>query len=190
MLKRIGLSLVAIVACASLAAFGQLWMPFPQIGGPSFCASTINAVCQQTIAAGPAMSGLETIPVDTNAANGVSPQTAKISILSMNAGPYVYNVPVTGDTITLVNTTRQLIVNPAGTIAALTIVTPAATTLLDGQRLSVCGTQIVTTLTVTAGSGTTVSNAPTAMLVPVVTGAASCFGWLYRTANTTWYRTQ
>jgi hypothetical protein len=190
MLKRLGLSLVAIIACASLAAFGQLWMPFPQIGGPSFCASTVNNNCTLTIPAGPAISGLETIPADTNASGGQSPQTGKLSILSLGAGPYVYNAPVTGATITLTNTTRRLIVDPAGTIAALTIVTPAATTLLDGQLLSICGTQIVTTLTMTAGSGTTLTNAPTAMLVPVTTGAASCFGFIYRTANTTWYRVQ
>lgn len=190
MLKRIALALVAVVACASLAAFGQMWMPFPQIGGPSFCASTVNGNCVTTVPAGPSVTGLETIPIDTNASQGQSPQTGKISILTMGAGPYVYVAPTTGDTIAIANTTRRLIIHGSGTFSALTLTTPVSTTLLDGQLLSVCGDQIVTTLTVTAGSGTTVSDAPTAMLVPVATGAASCFGWIYDQPLTTWFRVQ
>ena len=42
----------------------------------------------------------------------------------------------------------------------------------------------------TAGSGTTVNNKPTALLVPVTTGGASCVEWVYRATNTTWYRVQ
>jgi len=190
MLKRIALSFVAVVACASLAAFGQMWMPFPILGGASFCASTVNNNCTLTIPAGPAMSGLETIPADTNASGGQSPQTVKVALASLGAGPYVYNVPLNGDTLTLTNVTRNVILNAAGTIAGMTIVTPAASTLLDGQKLGICTTQIVTTLTMTAGSGTTLNNPPTALLVPVATGAASCVDFLYRQANTTWYRIQ
>lgn len=189
MLKKVLLSAVALIAVAGVSALAQFWPNFPILGGASYCQSTVNSVCVSTIPAGPAMTGLETIPADTNAANGANPQTVKIGVASLGAGVLTYNVPLTGATITLTSVTRQLIVEPAGTIAALTIVTPAATTLVDGQRLGVCGTQIVTTLTMTAGTGTTLSNAPTAMLVPVATGAASCFEFIYRQANTTWYRT-
>ena len=85
-----------------------------------------------------------------------------------------------------------MLIQPAGTIAAFTVVFPAATTLTeaDGQLFGLCTTQIVTALTVTAGAGTTVSNAPTALLVPVATGAGSCVEWIYRLSNTTWYRVQ
>jgi len=190
MLKRIALSFVAVIACASLAAFGQMWMPFPILGGASFCASTVNNNCTLTIPAGPAMSGLETIPADTNASGGQSPQTVKVPIAALGAGPYLYDVALNGDTITLTSVTRNVIINPAGTIAGLTIVTPVAAGLIDGQKLGICTTQIVTSLTMTAGSGTTLTDAPTALLVPVATGGASCVDFLYRQANTTWYRIQ
>lgn len=189
MMKKFALSLLAILTVVGVSA-AQTWYPFPIIGGASFCSSQVNAACVNTVPAGPALTGLETMPIDTNAARGVSPQTAKIGVASLGAGLVTYSVPVSGNTITLTSVTRQLIVLPAGTIAALTIVTPAASTLVEGQRLGICGNQIVTTLTMTAGSGTTLDTAPTAMLVPVLTGAASCFEFIYRQSNTTWYRVQ
>ncbi len=187
MLKK--LLVAASIALFPSLAIAQTFAPdFPILGGPSYCFTTVNGVCTRTIPAGPAMTGAETVPADTNVgASGV--QAVKIPVAGF-FGILTYNVPVTGDTITLTNVTKQLIVNPAGTIAALTIVTPVATGLVNGQMLGICGTQIVTTLTMTAGSGTTLSNAPTAMLVPVATGAGSCFQFIYNQANTTWYRTQ
>ncbi len=188
MFKRL-MPTIAILAVAAVAALAQTFAPnMPIIGGGSYCSATVNAVCTNTVPAGPAVTGLEYVPADTSATGGQQPQSGKFSILSLGGGVLTYNVPVTGDTITLTNVTRQLIVEPAGTIAALTVVLPAATTLLNGQRLGICGTAIVTTLTMTAGSGTTISGGATAMLVPVATGAASCPEWIYRTANTTWYR--
>lgn len=189
MIKR--LALVALLSVASLAtAFAQSWPNVPIIGGASYCQSTVNGACVSTIPAGPALSGSETIPADTNASQGQSPQTAKLNIQTIGGGTYQYAAPLTGATITATNLNNQLIIEPAGTIAALTVVFPAATTLLDGQSLGLCGTQIVTTLTMTAGSGTTISNPATAMLVPVATGDGSCMRWRYRLSNTTWYRTQ
>lgn len=190
-MKRIALALGLFVGGGILAAMAQTFAPnMPIIGGSSYCQSTVNGVCVSTIPAGPALTGTETIPVDTNYASGAGPQSAKIGMASIGAGTFQYVVPVTTDTVTALYTDRQVIVNPAGTIAAMTFVTPASTNLVNGQRLGLCTTQIVSTLTTTAGSGTTVSNAPTALLVPVATGAGSCVEWIYRQANTTWYRTQ
>jgi hypothetical protein len=180
-----GLALFASVGFAN----AQLWPNDPIVGGGSYCSSTLNGVCITTVPAGPAITGSETVPVDTNAPLGM-PQTGKISLPSLGAGPYQYVVPLTGQSMLVNPTTRHVILEPAGTISAFTILFPNSYNLTDGQRLTLCGTQIVTTLTLTAGSGTTISTPATAMLVPVATGAASCVGWLYRTANTTWYRVQ
>lgn len=188
MLKKLLLTIALILA--PVAAIAQQWPAVPIVDGASYCASTVNAVCVQTVPAGPSLTGNETIPADTNLASGGQPQTVKIDISTLGGGTLLYNAPLTGASITIASAVRQLIVEPAGTIAALTLVFPAATTLTNGQRLGVCGTQIVTTLTLTAGSGTTISGGPTAMLVPVTTGGASCPEWIYRTANTTWYRVQ
>lgn len=189
MFKRLGLGLLLSAALVG-SAIGQQWPNVPQVNGPSYCGSTVNGVCVQTVPAGPALTGNETLPLDTNAPNGSTPQTAKIDITSLGVGPYQYNAPLTGDSITVLANTRHLILEPAGTISTLTVVFPAATGLLDNQIFGLCTTQIVTTLTTTAGSGTTVLNAPTALLVPVATGAASCPEWVYRITNTTWYRIQ
>ncbi len=191
MFKRILPTLVIVATVGIVAALAQTFAPnMPIIGGSSYCSSTVNGSCVNTVPAGPAVTGLEYIPADTSIAQGANPQSGKFSVLTLGGGVLTYNVPINGDTLTLTNTTRQVILNAAGTIAGMTIVTPAATTLLNGQRLGICTTQIVTTLTMTAGSGTTLANAPTALLVPVATGAASCVSFIYRTADTTWYRTQ
>lgn len=189
-MKRL-LPALIILAVAGVAALAQTFAPnMPNIGGPSYCSSQVNAVCVNTVPAGPALTGAETVPADTNAAGGQQPQSGRFTLPSIGGGTLDFYTPVTTDTITALNTTRQIIVKPAGTIAALTVVFPAATTLVNGQRLGLCGTQIVTTLTMTAGTGTTISNGATAMLVPVATGAASCMEWVYRTADTIWYRVQ
>lgn len=191
MLNRIMLAIIALFAVAiANAQVGTFAPNMPNIGGPAYCSSRVNATCVNTVPAGPDVTGLETIPADTNALLGVPTQSGRFSLPSLGAGTLDYSAPASADTVTAAYTTRQIIVNPAGTIAALTLVTPVSTNLVNGQRLGFCTTQIITTLTATAGSGTTLSNAPTAMLVPVATGAASCVEWIYRTANTTWYRVQ
>jgi len=154
-----------------------------------------NNVCNQYQPAGPAnLTGNETIPADTNA-QGQVPATVNVSVLGLNAGPYQYVAPLTGASVTVANTSRRLVIDPAGTIAALTVVFPAAgaagsaTQLLDNQTFGLCSTQVVTALTVTNGAGTTVLNPPTALAVPSGT-APACYEWVYRKANTSWYRVQ
>ena len=155
-----------------------------------------NAVCNQYRSAGPtAMTGNETVPADTNLASGANPQTIRIPVMGLGAGALSVQAPLTATTITLDAVTRQLIVNPAGTIAALTVNLPAASaTMINGQRLGICGTQVVTALTLGGGTGNTFNpTQPTAMLVPVVTGAASCFEFIYSKTSATagvWFRTQ
>lgn len=186
---------LALLFVAPVAIAGFWNNSWPIISGASYCAGystgTTGQVCVTTVPAGPTVvTGNELIPVDTALSSGQSPQSALMKVLSIGGGATQYSAPLTGTTTTVANTTRQVIIEPAGTIAAHTITLPTAASLTDGQRLGFCTTQIVTALTVTAGSGTTVMNAPTAMLVPVATGAASCVEWIYVTAHTKWYRVQ
>lgn len=194
MIKKIAYSALGLLALGAVA-FAQQWPNLPLLGGDTYCSSTVNSACVNTVPAGPAVTGAETIPADTNAAGGANPQTVKIPITEIGGGLTTISVPVTGDTLTATQYTRQIIVNPAGTLANLTINFPAASsTMVTGQRIGVCGTQIITTLTMGAGTGNTFSTtAPTAMLVPVVTGAASCFGFVYSKTSSTvgvWHRFQ
>ena len=192
MLKKLLLAL-AVVALPSLAMAQTFAPDMPIIGGPSYCFTTVNGVCTRTIPAGPAMTGIETVPADTNiGSSGV--QSGKIPIVELGAGKTVVSTNLTGETVTVDAATRQLILTPAGTIAALTVNLPAATGVITGQRIGICSTQIVTTLTMGAGTGNTFSTtAPTATLVPVVTGGASCFEFVNvksATATGIWHRTQ
>ena len=192
MLKKIGLSLFALISTIVIAnAISGNQLGFPLIDGASYCSSYgNNSVCNNTVAAGPALTGDETLIVNTNIGGGASPQTALIDVTTLGAGPYQYAAPATGETLTLTSKQRRLIIEPSTTLATLGITFPASTGLTDGQLMGACTTQIVTALTVTAGSGTTVNNKPTALLVPVTTGGASCVEWVYRATNTTWYRVQ
>lgn len=192
-LFRFGAVAAALVATTLIAHAAGMFANLPVVSGAAYCAlyAGDGVTCAGSVPAGPtALTGNERVPADTQLAGGASPQTVYIDVTSLGAGPTQYSAPLTGASITILPTTRQVIVEPAGTIAALTIVTPAAAAMVEGQRIGFCTTQIVTTLTVTAGTGVTVKNAPSAMLVPVATGAASCVEWIYVAAQTALYRVQ
>lgn len=214
MLKKLGLTLFALVACAGSVALAQyttqsggIGAGYPTLNVPADtqCTSYRNptggppgtAVCDVYAPAGPtAMTGYETVLADTHVAGGNPPQTVNVPLTAIGGGKLTVEAPLTGATLTLDAQTRQLIVNPAGTIAALTVNLPAASaTMVNGQRIGICGTQIVTALTVAAGTGNTFGSTVTsqAMLVPVVTGAASCMEWVYSKTSATagvWFRVQ
>lgn len=200
MLRKTKLALVAglsLLATAAAIANG-IWYGFPIVGGAAYCTSfvmnpltgAVTTTCNgPTTPAGPTvMTGNELIPADTQLSQGRQPQTVLFKPASLGVGPYQYNAPLTGASLTVAATDRRMILEPAGTIATLTITLPAAALLVDNQHWGMCSTQIVTALTITPGSGTTVSNTQTATSVPLGTGAASCPEWVYRQANTTWYR--
>ncbi len=192
-LTRFGLGLVALVAATAIAHAEGMFSKLPIVSGSQFCAlyAGDGTTCAGYVPAGPTtVTGNELIPADTKLSNGASPQTVNLKPASMGFGPTQYSTPVTTNSITILSATRQGVVEPAGTIAALTLVTPAASAMVDGQRIGFCTTQIISTLTVTAGTGVTVKNAPTAMLVPVATGAASCVEWMYVASQTALYRVQ
>ena len=78
----------------------------------------------------------------------------------------------------------QVLFDPSGApIATYTLTLPASSALIDGQELLVhAGAFGVTTLTMTAGSGTSIRSA-------LVTLATDGFArWKYNTATTTWMR--
>jgi len=205
MLKKLGLGLFALAISAS-GAFAQYTS---QAGGQGAGYPTLNlpadtqclrfgngGVCSAFAPAGPtALTGFETFLADTHGAAGSIPQTMNVPLTAVGAGVLTVSVPLTGDTVTLTAQTRQLIINPAGTIATLTVNMPAASaTMVNGSRIGICSTQIVTALTLAGGTGNTFNPAvQTATLVPVVTGAASCTEYIYSKTSATagvWFRTQ
>jgi hypothetical protein len=99
---------------------------------------------------------------------------------------YSYQTPATGFTITIGNSVYTLILEPAGALLTGTITMPAAP--VDGQVVRVTCTQNITTLTVSPNAGQSIKNAPTGFTTSL-TGDQG-YEFIYRAANTTWYRLQ
>jgi len=97
-----------------------------------------------------------------------------------------YQTPSTGFSITLNNTDAVLILDPSGTLATGTITMPASP--INGQNVSISSSQTITSLTVSANAGQSIKNAPTTLTVSL-TGDQG-YKFIYRSANTTWYRLQ
>lgn len=93
---------------------------------------------------------------------------------------YSKQSPTTGFSITPANTVENLILTPAGSLLAGTIIMPANPK--DGQFFTACSTQVVTTLTMSPNAGQT-------LLGGLAAFTANGFGsWQYVASTTTWYR--
>lgn len=188
--RLFGLLAVALTA-GSIAHAEGMFSNLPVVGGSSYCAlyAGDGTTCVGTVPAGPTVvTGNERIPADTVLPNGQSPQSVRIPLAAIGALPYQYAAPLTGTTVAVAATTGSMVIDPAGTIAALTLTLPAASALVDNQTLAISSSQTITSLTLTPGSGTTVSNSPTALTIS--TTAAYGYKLIYRAANTKWYRLQ
>lgn len=107
--------------------------------------------------------------------------TAVISGTNGLLQSYDYQVLTTGFTYTFAAGTQVLVINPAGTLATGTITMPASPA--DGMTVRFSSSQIITALTVSANTGQSIVSAVTSLAVG---GGAA---YIYRLANTTWYRT-
>lgn len=195
---KTALAALAILTAPTLALAQGLSSGFPVLGGPAYCNDFVNGVCRQTVPAGPFYSGNERIQADTGLSAGRSPQTVVINPVTLGGGAIQLETPLTGATVNVnatgagtpaaTTTTGKLLIQPAGTIATLTVNLPPAANLISNQRLSITCTQTITALTIVAGSGTTINNNPTAC-TPSLTGTYG-FELVYRAANAQWYRLQ
>ena len=177
-MKRIALGLVAVSVTAGLAWGAGQFDALPVVGQASFCEGTStgatgNQVCTTTVPAGPqyVSSGI-TVPADTNFANGAQPQTIQIPMALIGDLAPTIVTPTNATTVTVAATTGSLILTPATTLTTLGIQLPAASTMIEGQKISISSTQTLTAVTWNAGTGNTISNTPTALTVST-TGAYS-----------------
>lgn len=89
-----------------------------------------------------------------------------------------YATPTTGQTVTVnSNGYVKLVINPAGSLLALTITLPASPT--DGDIVTIGTSQAVTTLTM--NGGTIVGGLATLSIASFAT-------YVYNSDSTTWYR--
>jgi hypothetical protein len=187
MFKKLSLYLAALVATVSIAFAGGAFNGFPIVGDTTGTVTCLsfgnNGVCNQFSPAGPAnLVGSATIPADTNvqgAAAPTNPATVNIPAV-LTAATSIDAAPLTGTSITMPNGIAKLLLDPAGTIAALTVVTSPATALVDGQELQISSSQTVTALTVTPGTGTTLAATVTTV------GASAPVDLVYHAASAKW----
>lgn len=189
---KIALAGFALIAFAGFATAQQgLFGPFPIIGGASYCSSTNNGVCQQTIPAGPvALTGSETMLVNTNLSQGRSPQNALVSPATLNANPITF-LTVTTPPATLVATNKDggVVYASAATITAATITLPASAQ--QNQRYEVSSNQTITTLTVNAASGDSLATNTTPTVLTASTTAPNGYTFVCDkagTSNCVWHR--
>lgn len=107
--------------------------------------------------------------------------TAVISGTNGLLQSYDYQTPSTGFSYTFAAGTQVLVMNPAGTLATGTITMFASPS--DGMTLRFSSSQIITALTVSANTGQSIVSAVTTLL------AGGGAAYIYRSANSTWYRT-
>lgn len=195
MFKKLGLGLAILVISAVNAFAGGAFNQYPEIGttqntvnppGPGY--STVctsfgnNNVCNQYQPwYGPTVPPLAYVPADTGLPGGQNPQTVTIPATLMGATTQDA-APLTGTTVTMNTGVVKLLLDPAGTIAALTVVMPTlANGLLDGQELQVSSTQTVTSLTFTPGTGVTVASTN-----PTTVGPNAPVNLIYHAATAKW----
>ena len=102
----------------------------------------------------------------------------------LNDVGYSYQTPTTGFSITIGADVTTLILDPAGTLATGTIIMPAAPR--NGRIINLSSSQTITALTVSPNTGQSIKNAPTSLTVSTTSGQG--YQYIYRAANTTWYR--
>jgi hypothetical protein len=100
--------------------------------------------------------------------------------LGAGGGAYSYQQPASGATLTAPAFLAAYVVDPAASLATLTVVTPPGAN--DGQLFEISTTQTITSLTVSPASGQTVKGGS------LMLTANGGIGWRYVAATNTWYR--
>ncbi len=206
MFKKLGLSVIALVAAAGIAFGAGSFGLWPILGGASYCGSTNNTTCVSTIAAGPtALTGLETMPMDTNAAQGIQPQTILVPSTLMAGGlgnTTVFSTTGTTALVQMSDLVSNYIYSGAGTATFTSFLLPKNPANNAKACLSNAGSGILTLTAVAAGAnnfgntptvtGVTPTSIPVATAVGTagtVTLSSNC--WIYQAgaSNTgVWYR--
>lgn len=190
----LGLALALLMAAGLSAVYAAgIYPGFPNYGTAGSTtlyngSTTFATGVTPTISGG--VTGNEVAAFDTGLAGGVQPQTVNLTTSSLGAGAVQYAIPVTGNTVNIANGAGAVIIEPAGTLATLTVVLP--TLPVDSQTVRVTSTQTLTALSVTATggpSGVTIAGTAVTALTPSATAAVG-YEYIYRTNTNKWYRVQ
>jgi hypothetical protein len=140
-----------------------------------------NGVAASTTATGYGILSIDSIPIGQTI-----PAAVKTTLLTVTAGiavpGYSFLTPTTGFNSTVAAGVSHTILAPAATLATGTVKLPAAP--VDGFLWSLGTSQAITAFTLSPNTGQSVVAAPTTLTL------GQGLRYLYRVANTTWYRLQ
>ena len=184
---------ILVILAVSIAALGGayaagMFSGLPIVGSSSYCNSYTNNVCSQTIAAGPtATTGNELIPADTQLSQGRTPQTVYMSMRALNAAPVTYNLCAAAacGSVTVGNNAGGILFDYSTTIDSATVVTPLAP--MDGQRFVIASPFTITSLTVTANTGSTLA-VTTPTVLTASTTVSQGYEFMYVASTAKWYK--
>lgn len=122
--------------------------------------------------------------LDNAVIGGVTPAAASVTTINHSgievaAGCMDFQAPTTGGTVSIAAGICEEMIAPAGTLATLTTNLIAAP--VNGQKLRIRFTQIITALTVGGGGANSVVGNPASAAL------GATIDCIYRTSNTTWY---
>lgn len=194
----VSLAFMGTIGLSTIAYAAGLWPTLPIVGGATYCAGTSSSAtgtiiglvtgCPNQVPAGPTIvTGNEQIPADTRLSGGAAPQTVLVPMASLNALPLTF-VTVTSSspaTVTAANTSGGVCYNATGTITSANITLPLAP--IDGQQYQVCANYTITTLTVAAAAGSTLS-VTTPTVLTASTTVSQGYTFIYNLASTKWFR--
>jgi len=150
-------------------------------GALSFASFGVNRVIAQN--AGQVLTQM----VGTELIQLTPANTAAIAYTSTSAMRdgrfYLYNVPLTGFTITMNVNQSAVSLNPAGTLATGTIVLPP--TVIDGKYVTIFSSAAITGLTISTSNGATF--APAVVTTIAANGSVE---YVYDLPNNQWHRLQ
>lgn len=188
---KMAIAAFALVAFTALVAAQQGIFPnFPIVGGASYCSSTTNAACTNTVAAGPtALTGNETILASTNLTGGQQPQSVLVKPASLGALPITF-VTVTTPPANISASTLSggVVYNSTTTITSANITLPANP--VDNQTYLISSNRTITTLSVTAAATETMGTNTTPTVLTASTTAPQGYKFIYNLTLDTWYRIQ
>lgn len=187
-MKRLGIAAIALTIISSAVLAAGLFLGYPIVGGASYCSTTVNATCTNTVPAGPtAVTGNELVPADTELAAGRNPQTVLLSMRALNAAPVTYNLCAGAacGSVTVANNSGGILFDYSTTIDSATVVTPLSP--MDGQRFVIASPYTITSLTVTANTGSTLS-VTTPTVLTASTTVPQGYEFMYVASTAKWYK--
>lgn len=176
----------------TLAQQGYFGPNLPIVGGAAYSCGSVNGVSNCTVPAGPtALTGNETIPVNTNLSQGRSPQQVLVKPANLNANPISF-VTVTTPTagISAANTDGGVVYVSAATITSANVTLPSSA--INGQTYRISSNRTITTLNVSAASGDSIGTNTNPTVLTASTTVSNGYNFICSKSGTvcTWYRVQ